>query len=135
MKSGSLVPLSEIYWAAFCPRTFDSERLSTVTSIVTIPRINVTHEAETNAALAVPPQSTSLSLFFKLLAIPNSRGVTTMPERTRVTKERNETIVSGATQKRISGLKPWLGERRKGASKAVLYRNSPRVVSVGSRFM
>jgi hypothetical protein len=61
---------------------------------------NVTHASEINGACVLSLQSTVLSLFPKLLSIFNSRGeATTMPARARVMKGRNETIVSGATQR------------------------------------
>ena len=66
------------------------------TYMVRILQVNVTHDSEMKAALLLSEQSIVKALFFKLLAIPNSRGeATTVPARARVKKERNKTIASG----------------------------------------
>jgi hypothetical protein len=62
---------------------------------------NATHALDMNEVEG-PSRQLITSLFLKLpsIPIPNSRGeATTMPVRARVTKEMNETIVSGATWK------------------------------------
>lgn len=68
------------------------------TSMVRVPQANVTHEERRKATLVLSEQSSAIlpSLFSRLLSIFDPRGdATTVPARTRVTKERNGTIVSG----------------------------------------